>query len=353
MIFAPAPLADPAPRDARLSLALSDGLVLPAGAITVLRPRAGESFAPLAPAALTLVQGFRPDHDALRQAGYTVVTQSTPAPVTLVCLPRSKAEALDLIAQAAGSELVLVDGQKTDGIDSVLKALRARGDVAGVVSKAHGKLFWFSPAGLDLSDWRTAPQSVEGPSGARFLTLPGVFSSDGVDPASALLAAHLPDELPAHMADLGAGWGVLAAAALARRGPEVVHLVEAEAQALALARQNVTDPRAQFHWADATGFALPGPVGGVVMNPPFHSGRAAQPALGLAFIAAAARMLGTRGHLWMVGNRHLPYDAALSDSFVDVTVLAQTPAFKVWHARIPRRGKAATPARRMVIRQRR
>ncbi|MFN4058729.1 MAG: class I SAM-dependent methyltransferase [Roseinatronobacter sp.] len=346
MVPVSVPFADPAPRDARLTLAFAEGLSLPAGAITVLRPRAGESFAPLDSAGLTLVQSFRPDHDALQQAGYTVVADFIAAPVTLVCLPRSKAEALDLIAQAAGSDLVLVDGQKTDGIDSVLKAVRARADILGVVSKAHGKLFWFSPKGADLSERRATPQMVKGPSGTRFVTLPGVFSSDGVDPASALLAAHLPDDLPAQIADLGAGWGVLAAAVLSRRGPEVVHLVEAEAQALALARQNVTDPRAQFHWADATSFTLPGAVGGVVMNPPFHTGRSAQPALGLAFIATAARMLGTRGHLWMVGNRHLPYDAALSETFVEVTILTETPSFKVWHARTPRRGKAGAPRQR-------
>ena len=340
MVVSSAPLADPAPRDARLALAFAEGLVV-SGPVTVLRPRAGESFAPLDPADLTLVQGFRPDHDALRQAGYNVVAEFEAAPVTLICLPRSKAEALDLIAQAAGSDLVLVDGQKTCGIDSVLKAVRARADVAGVVSKAHGKLFWFAPKGVDLSDWRATAQTVEGPGGAQFQTLPGVFSSDGVDPASALLAAHLPDELPAQIADLGAGWGVLAAAILSRRGPEVVHLVEAEAQALALARQNVTDPRAQFHWADATQFTPPAAVGCVVMNPPFHTGRSAQPALGLAFIAAAARMLTSRGHLWMVANRHLPYETALSETFTEVEVVAETPAFKVWHARTPRRGKAA------------
>lgn len=345
-------LADPAPRDARLFLAFEDGLALPDGPITVLRPRAGDNFAPLDPARLTLVQGFRPDHDALVQAGYRVEADFVPAPVTLVCLPRSKAEALDLIAQAAGSALVLVDGQKTDGVDSILRQVRARVDVLGVVSKGHGKLFWFDPRGADWTDWRALPEPVTGPAGTSFLTLPGVFSSDGIDPASQLLADTLPDELPSHIADLGAGWGVLSAAALTRQGPEVVHLIEAEANALALARQNITDPRAQFHWADATSFALPAPINGVIMNPPFHTGRSAQPALGLAFIATAARMLTTRGHLWMVGNRHLPYDAALADTFAEVTILAQTPSFKVWHARIPRRGKALVQGR-TVTRQRR
>ena len=49
----------------------------------------------------------------------------------------------------------------------------------------------------------------------------------------------------------------------------------------------------------------------MIMNPPFHQGRAAEPDLGAAFIAAAARILKPHGRLMMVANRQLPYEAAL------------------------------------------
>jgi 16S rRNA (guanine1207-N2)-methyltransferase len=334
-------LADPAPRDARLSLAIDGGLTLPDGPVTVLAPRAGERFDPLPMARLQMVQGFRPDHDALVASGYSVYLTPPPAPTALVCVPRAKALAMALIAQAAsGSELVLVDGQKTDGIDSIYKDIRARVEIAGNITKAHGRLFWFDPRGADLSDLRAAPGPVTTADGRVFQTGAGVFSADGVDPGSALLADALPADLPSHMVDLGAGWGYLSAQVLSRRGPEVVHLLEADATALDAARQNIPDPRAQFHWVDVTSFTPPPPVNGIVMNPPFHTGRAAQPALGQAFIAAAARMLTSRGHLWMVANRHLPYDPTLASLFAEVTILTQTPTFKVWHARNPRRGGA-------------
>ena len=176
-----------------------------------------------------------------------------------------------------------------------------------------------------------------------FVTLPGVFSADGPDPGSRALAAALPERLPRRMADLGAGWGWLSAQVLARPGVEELHLIEADHAALACARANVTDPRAVFHWADATRFRPPAPLDGVVMNPPFHSGRAADPALGAAFIRAAAGMLGTSGRLWMVANRHLPYEAALAQVFREVAEIGGDGGFKVFLAArpIPGGGKPA------------
>lgn len=343
-------LADPAPRAARLTLALTEGLGLPDGALLVLRPRAGERFDPIPRDRLRMVQGFRPDHDALVAAGYSVApaVEGSPAAAVMVCLPRAKAQALDLIAQAArhpGAQLVLVDGQKTDGIESVLKALRAHVAIAGTVSKAHGKLFWFDPRGVDLSALSAKPVTVSDPALGAFQTVAGVFSADGIDPGSRLLAQHLPDTLPESMVDLGAGWGYLAAAALARKGVTKLHLVEAEAAALALARANIADSRAEFHWADATRFALPDPVGGVIMNPPFHTGRKAQPELGLGFIDAAARLLAPNGHLWLVANRHLPYADRLDGLFRAVELLADADGFKIWHAHGPQGAKARQVAR--------
>ncbi len=331
-------LTAPAARGARLAHALADGLSLPDGPVCVIGANALDRFDPLPPAQLRMVQPFRPDHDALAAAGHTVTTEPAPAPTVLVCLPRARDAARARIAQAAAlrPEMMLVDGQKTDGVDSLFKALRARMAVQSV-AKAHGRLIWADPRGADLDDWAAQPVWHDTPLG-RFRTVPGVFSAGGVDPGSALLAEALPPALPARMADLGAGWGYLAAAVLARDGVAEAHLVEADAQALALARDNVRDPRARFHWADATATKLPGQVDGIVMNPPFHAGRAARPELGLAFIAAAARLLGPRGQLWLVANRHLPYQPALSARFAHSTVLAETAAFRVWHARAPRKG---------------
>ena len=115
-----------------------------------------------------------------------------------------------------------------------------------------------------------------------------------------------------------------------------IDLVEAEALSLTCARQNVTDPRAQFHWADATTFSAPA-FDGIVMNPPFHTGRTADPSLGRSFIQAAARLLTPNGKLWMVANRHLPYEPTLNDCFRTVDTLGGNSAFKVFYAHKPKR----------------
>jgi 16S rRNA (guanine1207-N2)-methyltransferase len=173
------------------------------------------------------------------------------------------------------------------------------------------------------------------------MTAVGLFSADGADPASVALATALPRQLSGRVADLGAGWGYLSRAVLAHPGVTELHLVEADHTALGLARDALgQDPRARFHWADATTFATVTGLDAVVSNPPFHRGRAADPGLGRAFIAAAARLLAPSGTLYLVANRHLPYEAALSAAFAEVADLVpgtDTPAYKLYRAARPLR----------------
>ena len=322
----------------RLSLALSGGdLTLPAtGRIAVFAPRAGADLSMLPQERVQIITAFRPDHDAFAAAGYACARQPEGAfTAALVCLPRAKAQGRALLAQAcaavAPGALVIVDGQKTDGIESMLRDLRGQGGQTAVQSKAHGKILWFAARTMP-ADWHPrGPQPVAD----GFVTAEGVFSADGIDPASRLLADSLPDKLGAHVVDLGAGWGYLAARILARDNVRSLDLVEADHTALDCARQNVTDPRAQFYWADATTWRPAGAVDAVVMNPPFHTGRAADPDLGRAFIAAAATMLTSQGRLWMVANRHLPYEATLAQHFAEVVELSGDNRFKILAAARP------------------
>jgi 16S rRNA (guanine1207-N2)-methyltransferase len=331
---------DPAPRALRLSLALEAGLSLPEGRIGLLHPGGSEMLADLPHGRLLAVTPHAADFAALAAQGIDVRSDD-PAPRSLaaviVCLPRARAEGLDLIARACALTAgpVIVDGQKTDGIEAVLRTLRDRVTLSDPISKGHGKIAWF--ASVPLDDWRAKPARVDGPQGDSYAVQPGIFSTGHVDPASALLAEAVPDAARGVAVDLGAGWGYLSARLLAR-APKLreMHLIESDARALDCARLNVTDPRAQFHWADAT---TPRPglrADLVVMNPPFHQGRAAQPALGTAFIRAAAAMLSPSGSLWMVANRHLPYEGALNAAFRDVEDLGGTPAFKLFRATAPR-----------------
>jgi 16S rRNA (guanine1207-N2)-methyltransferase len=349
-----APLPDPAPRALRLTLALEAGLRLPeAGALAVLHPRAGEDLSPLPRDRIRVVTPHAPDHAVFAAQGFACATDLAPAAAVLVCLPRGREEARDLVAQAvaATSGPVVLDGQKTDGIEPLLRDLRGRVALSEPIAKGHGKIAWFSsPGAAAFVDWRAAPHRIED-AGRSFVTLPGLFSADGVDAGSRLLLETLPAGLGGVAVDMGAGWGWLSAGLLARE-PKIaaLHLLDSDARALDCARANVADPRARFHWADATR-----PLAGiaadlVVSNPPFHQGRRAQPGLGQAFIRAAAAMLTPQGQLWMVANRHLPYEVTLARAFAVHREARLEGGFKILMAERPRRA-AAGAARRTRTRQ--
>ncbi len=356
----------------RLSLALASGAAaLPeAGRILAFHPVAATDLSALPRDRLHVVQPFRPDHDALASAGYAIApdpegaaaADPSPGPpayaAAVVFLPRARAAARATVARAVrltGGGPIVVDGQKTDGIDAMLRDLRPRGRVCDVLSKAHGKTFTLLPdPGADWAAWEAA--GAARPVGQGLSAAPGGFSADGADPGSQALAAALsalpvtraqggrvPGGPSGRVADLGAGWGYLSRALLDLPGVTEVHLVEADHGPLALARAALGhDPRTRFHWADATAFAPAEAFDAVVTNPPFHRGRRGDPGLGRAFIAAAGRILRPSGALFLVANRHLPYEAALAAAFAEVSDLpappgGDHPGFKLIRAARPRR----------------
>lgn len=324
----------------RLTTCVEQGtLTLPEdGRILLLGPVADTDLSALPQDRCHVVQTFRPDFDALRRQGFDCAT----APdgryaAAIVFLPRARELGQSQIALAASLSdgLIIVDGQKTDGVESMLKHVRARTSLLGQISKAHGKAFWLAPTDA-FADW-ASPGAIANADG--FVTTPGVFSADAIDPASALLAATLPGKLGPAVADFGAGWGYLSTQILTRDDVTTLHLVEADHAALDCARANVPDDRARFHWDDATTWVFPERLDAVVMNPPFHTARKADPAIGKAFIAAAAKALKPTGSLWLVANRHLPYESTLGEMFTQVSEVAGDNRFKVLHAQRPARPK--------------
>lgn len=186
------------------------------------------------------------------------------------------------------------------------------------------------PVGLAAAMEAGAPRIV--PS-LGLWSQPGVFSWDRPDPGSVRLLEVLP-ALYGEGADLGCGIGLLARAVLTSPKVKALTCADIDGRAVACAEHNLDDPRAKVVWAD-----LRRPLEGVadldfvVMNPPFHDGGAEDKALGVAFIAAAARMLGKRGVCWLVANRHLPYEAALGSAFGTVTVRGDAGGYKIFEAR--------------------
>ena len=57
-----------------------------------------------------------------------------------------------------------------------------------------------------------------------------------------------------------------------------------------------------------------------------------RPDIGRRFIAVAADSLRPGGKLWLVANRHLPYESVLSESFDSVRTVVQQHGYKIIEA---------------------
>jgi 16S rRNA (guanine1207-N2)-methyltransferase len=334
---------------------IGDGLLdWPAeGGALFLRARDGLGLRQAPRPGLVCEQEFKPAADALAQAGLPTADLESLDPerrfaLVLLLPPRQRQEARALLAQAvarcAPGGRVLACMRNDEGARTGEDDLARLAGGVSQLSKRKCRAFWTAPlqgpadtalagewAGLD------APRPI---LGGRFMSRPGVFAWDRIDPASALLAAHLPADLSGHAADLGAGYGYLSAELLARC-PQVsaLDLYEAQSRALAMARLNLPSARIplEFSWHDVTA-GLPRRYDSIVSNPPFHAqGGEDRPDIGRRFIAVAAQSLNPGGRFWMVANRHLPYERALDECFGEVRGVAQDGGFKVVEARSPRR----------------
>jgi len=159
---------------------------------------------------------------------------------------------------------------------------------------------------------------------------PGVFAWDRIDTGTALLADALP-ALKGKGIDLGCGYGALATVVLRSTAVTGLRMVDLDRRAIEAAKQNVSDERASFEWADVRTLEADGTLDFVVSNPPFHDGGIEDKRLGQKFIRKSAELLKKGGVAWIVANRHLPYEKDLNEVFKRVTMADQN-GFKIFEA---------------------
>lgn len=274
-------------------------------------------------AALACVQGFRPDFLALERAGYRTmpdVDKDAGYAGALVLLgkhrERNRRNIHMALERCLADTPVLVAGSKTSGIESMRKEMAALLPVEASWSKHHAQVFqltrpehWVSPHQEDRTRIKIDEFSFE--------TAPGMFSHRSVDAGSVMLSKHLT-ALTGRIADFGAGWGFLSWAAL-RGSPDTQSLdvYEADHPSLKAAERNLSrlGIRASFHWSDLAQETPTEKFDAVIMNPPFHTGRAAEPNLGKRLIEVASASLKPGGQLLMVANKELAYEDTLQRVF--------------------------------------
>lgn len=257
-------------------------------------------------------------------------------------LPKQAVEARGIIAAAWHNVKpggVFAFAADNDAGGSRLTRWMKEADItATVLSKNHARVAFGQKDSGDsavMAAWHqeAAPRDVL-IDGDFFRTQPGLFAWDHADAGSQLLAAHLPSAISGVGADFGCGYGWLARQAIkTNQKIEKIYLLDADRRAVAAAVHNVSGCIAEGIWADLTQPVpkLP-PLDFIIMNPPFHEGKKESVEVGQAFIKTAAYHLKPGGALWMVANRHLPYEAILTTQFVHVITAEQKDGFKVLHA---------------------
>lgn len=163
----------------------------------------------------------------------------------------------------------------------------------------------------------------------KFKTQAGLFSWRNIDPASTLLKDHLPTDLSGYGADFGAGWGYLSDAILTREAVQKLDAIEVDKRGIDSINANFNDPKMNPIWADITHFKNDVLYDFIVMNPPFHEQGSENRALGQMFIESAAVNLKKGGHLYMVANRHLPYEFALKKLYKSFHISIDKNGFKI------------------------
>jgi 16S rRNA (guanine1207-N2)-methyltransferase len=258
---------------------------------------------------------------------------------------KNKQETLGLFAKAyndlvEGSSLTLIQPNAKGG-KSIEKLIKQYFPYAHTESRNHARYITVTKTSDDkpiITEWLkyTDLRLVEETG---FYAMPGLFGWNKIDGGSFLLLDNL-ESMSGVGADFGCGYGYLSKNILSkgdtlmRVSPlEKLYCFDSDERAVEACRKNVTDDRAIIQQADCT---KPIPnlptLDFILMNPPFHDEDGQDISLGVDFIQNASQHLKKGGILWMVANRHLPYETSLMQNFSHYDTVIQERGFKVIRA---------------------
>ena len=293
---------------------------------------------------LTCVQTFRPVVDDLARRGVASQAELPPsADLALYAATRDRQEnRLNLarlwrLLPAGGA---LLAAQYNDlGAKSLEKDMKTLAGTVSVLCKFHSRaIVAVKPSQTDdtvLEQWLdlAQPAKVEG---TNMVAVPGMFSAQRIDAGSALLARFLPADLAGYGADLGAGWGYLSHHVLSH-APRVAHIdmYEAEKLALDMARVNTQSfaGKTSFFWVDLQTERLKRRYDFILCNPPVHHLDVQDIDLGRRIVAAGLAALAPGGRMFVVANRHLPYEEIAVQAKTRLAMLAEAGGYKVLEMR--------------------
>lgn len=270
------------------------------------------------------------------KAPASVSPPAGPFDAALLRLPKSKDE-LEMTAHlvcrvlAPGGQL-LVYGGNDEGIRTAAKRLTSLSEATSTLAtRAHGRVFSLERPTDERIKGRVADWRVVRADG--WVTYPGLFAGGDLDAGTALLLDHLPPiAARARVLDYGCGPGAIAAAVRAAARDATIDAVDNDTVALHAAAENVANVTTVLS-TDLSGLGAE-KYDLILSNPPLHSGiREDHTALD-TFLAQAPVRLAPQGQALIVVQRRIPLDQLMKTHFATVSVVAETPAYRLWRASV-------------------
>ncbi|MDC8829754.1 methyltransferase [Alteromonas gilva] len=257
----------------------------------------------------------------------------------LIFMPKAKAHLTMLLNMAAAlcgnGGRVHVVGENKGGIKSAGKILTPLGDVSKLDSARHCS--WLTcdissaPAGFDIHDWSAVDTYTHNNHEWQVCSLPGVFSHRELDQGTAMLLSKLPAILSGKVLDFACGAGVIASYLQTLGCKASFQLLDVSALALWSSAQTLALNHCQGIIIGAdTLQGIDGRYSAIVTNPPFHTGVKTDYRVTREFINTAKQHLLSKGKLFVVANRFLPYAELLEEQFAQPSMLAQDNRFAVY-----------------------
>lgn len=317
------------------------------GRILFMNARYHDDLLALSSHAVDFYQPFKPSADALEQAGFdtrnNLASGAGDYNIVLIDVPQNILHMRYLIARALRllrpDGLLVCAGDNNAGgkrLASIFKDFGLSVDLSVSRDKARCVVARNIEVEEEAVEEALSAGGVQRVLGGDFVSQPGVFGWDKVDPGSKILTDFIPSGLSGAGADFGCGYGYLSRFVLSEcAGVKQFSCIDADYHALKLCEKNLysLDQSVSYMWEDLTHLQSElQHLDFVIMNPPFHMGKKTDISIGKSFIDTASSVLKKSGRLFMVSNVHLPYEDVLASQFDRVIKHHEGRGFKVHEA---------------------
>lgn len=294
---------------------------------------------------VALVQDDRTQALALEQMSWDVENELSGQHQHILLFPHKQTQqsaawmAKAMLALNMGGTLTMCCANKMGARGYQKRLAQLAGMAVHSISKKKCRLFHVKRTeSMDLSlaqQW-VKEGSLQWVEALGLHSSPGIFSWNRADKGSELLLANIKDELSGVGMDVGCGNGFLSVPLLAKqKNIKELYVYDVFWPALQAAQKNIVVPdgvELHVHHLDAIEESFHVKPNWIVLNPPFHHGQQQDTSLGQEMIVKCCKALKRGGVLYMVANRHLPYEHLLSEHASSWSELKAEKGFKVLRA---------------------